>query len=249
MSKYYFVGTYLPPIRFDAPPEISIGELDTLFRDNLNESDYRKLVEIRQFYDILNLRSLWMKQELDPRGDKTPMELEEALITHSGLPEFVYEFIDRYPKKEDRIHHFPQLLALFFKLGEKKNHSFLRKYLKFERETRLIMTAFRAKKLGRDLSVEFQYEDPEEDLIAQLLALKDAPDFELPEEYKELKVLFEKYSDQPMELQKALDEYRFNEIEKLVNMADVFSFERMLAYFIQFLIIEKWAEINKGKLE
>ncbi len=247
MAKYYFVGTFLPSLSLDAPPEITFGELDVLYRDNLTCRDYEKVFVIRRFYDILNIRSLWLEEELDPRGDMDPLQLGEALVNRYGLPDYVYDFIDRYPKKEDRIHHFPYLLAKFFQSAETFKDPFLRHYLSFERELRLVMTAFRAKKLGRDLSVEFQYEDPEEDLIAQILAQQDAKSFEPPEKYRDLKTLFEKLGDQPMALEKALDEYRFEKIDSLVDMADVFSIERMLAYFCQFLLVEKWHEMDKAK--
>lgn len=245
MAKYYFVGTLLPSLSFDASPEISFGKLEVLLKDNLTSRDYEKTLAVRRFYDILNLRSLWLEGEFDSRGELTALELNEALVNRLDLPDYVYEFIDRYPKKEDRIRYFPFLLAKFFQGAERLSDPFLRRYLNFERELRLVMTAFRSKKLGRDLNVEFQYEDPEEDLIAQLLAQKDAKIFELPEKYKNIKVLFEKYSDNPLALQKGLDEYRFETIENLVDMADVFSIERILAYLVQFLLVEKWFELDK----
>lgn len=222
MANYYFVGTYLPSLSLEAAPEITFSELDVLYRDNLSQRDYEKVLVIRRFYDILNIRSLWLEEELDPRGEMDPLELGEALITRSGLPGYVYDFLDLYPKKEDRIHHFPYLMAKFFQSAEHFGDPFVRRYLTFERELRLIMTAFRAKKLGRDLSVEFQYENPEEDLIAQLLAQQDAKSYEPPEKYKDLKYLFEKHGDHPLALEKALDEYRFETIDSFVDMSDVF---------------------------
>jgi hypothetical protein len=247
MTKYYFVGTLLPSLSFDVPPEISFEKLESLLRDNLTTRDYEKTLVIRRFYDILNLRALWLEEEPDPRGELTALELDEALANRIGLADYIYEFIDRYPRREDRIHHFPFLLARFFQSAELLKDPFLRHYLSFERELRLVMTAFRAKKLGRDLSVELQYENPEEELIAQLLAQQDAAVYEPPEKYKDLKVLFDKYGDNPLALQKALDEYRFEMIEGFVDMADVFSIERILAYLVQFLIVEKWFELDKDK--
>lgn len=247
MAKYYFVGTLLPSLSFDSKPEMSFAQLEVLLRDNLTSSDYEKTLIIRRFYDILNLRSLWLEEELDPRGELSSGLLEEALVDHSGLPAYVYEFSERYQKKEERLHHFPFLLARFFQSADELKDPFLRHYLNFERELRLVMTAFRAKKLGRDLNVELQYENPEEDLIAQLLAQQDAKTYEPPEKYKELKLLFEKYGDTPLALQRALDEYRFEKIESFVDMADSFSIERVLAYFTQFIIVEKWFEIDKAR--
>lgn len=247
MAKYYFVGTLLPSLSFDVPPEMSLEKLEVLLHDNLTPRDYEKTLDLRRIYDILNLRALWQEEEFDPRGQFSEYELSEGIMNRVGLPDYVYEYVDRYPKIEDRLHHFPFLLAKFFQTAQDLKDPFLRKYLSFEREIRLVMTAFRAKKLNRDLNVEFQYEDPEEDLIAQLLAQQDAKTYEPPEKYQDLKVLFDKYSDNPMSLQKALDQYRFDMVESLVDMADTFSIERILAYLVQYMIVEKWSELDKDK--
>jgi hypothetical protein len=50
-----------------------------------------------------------------------------------------------------------------------------------------------------------------------------------------------------MALQKALDQYRFDMVENLVDMADTFSIERILAYLVQYMIVEKWSELDKDK--
>lgn len=247
MAKYYFVGTLLPSLSLGAPPEISLEKLEVLLRDNLTCHDYEKTKILRRFYDILNLRALLLNDDFDPRGELSAYEMGEALINHVGLPDYVFEFIDRYPKTEDRLHHFPYLLAKFFQEARNLKDPFLRDFLEFEREMRLVMTAFRAKKLGRDLSVELQYENPEEELIAQLLAHQDAGTYEPPEKYKDLKVLFDKYGDQPMALQKALDQYRFEMVENFVDMADTFSIERILAYLVQYMIAERWSQLDQDK--
>ena len=128
-----------------------------------------------------------MGEEIDPFGEMTVLELGESLMGHSGFPDYVFEFIDSNPHKADRIRNFPYLLAKFFQSADQIDDPFIRSYLHFERKLRLVMTAFRAKKLNRDLNAEFQYEDPEEEIIAQLLAYKDAKNFEPPEKFKEIK--------------------------------------------------------------
>lgn len=247
MSQYYFIGTILPNLSFDAPPEITFSTLDTLLRDNLAQTDYEKTKVIRRFFDILNLRALWSGEEIDPKGELDAYELEEALVSNAGLPDYIFDFLARYHTLGERLHHFPFLLAKFFQSAEQERDSFLRKYFSFERELRLVLTGFRAKKLGSDLSIELQYEDPEEDLIAQLLGQKDAKIFEPPEKYQELKLLFEKYEDEPLLLQRALDEYRFNYIDQLVDMPDVFSIDRILAYMAQLIVVDNWFNLDKKK--
>lgn len=247
MSNYYFLGTFLPSLSFDAVPEMTLLQLNELMRDQLTTHDYKKVLIARQFYDVLNLRSLWLGEPLDPLGEKNKIELEEALLEQVGLPPFVYEFIDTYEKSSERLRYFPLLLAKFFQSVEKIKDPFLRSCLIMERELRLVLTAFRAKKLGRLLSLELQYENPEEELIAQLLAQQDAPNYELPEKYQSLKLLFEKEGNRPLELQKALDQYRFNKLESFVDPADGFSIDRILAYFLQLIIVSKWFELDKAK--
>jgi hypothetical protein len=247
MKHYYFIGTMIPLLTFDAQPEITFEEYQTLLSDNLSEKDFDKVVAVRKFFDILNLRSLWMGQPFDPRGTMAPLDMGEALMSGTGFPAYVFEFIDAHEKSADRLRHFPQLLSKFFKSGEINKDPFLRRYFNFERELRLVLTAFRAKKLGRDLNVEMQYEDPEEDLIAQILAQENAEIYEPPEKYQELKWVFNKYGDDPLQLQKALDEYRFNTIENMVDMSDTFSIERLLAYLMQLILVEEWFEFDAGK--
>lgn len=247
MTNYYFVGVYLPALSFDVAPEISFQEFDDLLRQNLTVSDYAKTKKIREMYDILNLRSFWLGQPLDPRGEMQKREIEEALITQAGFPVYLYDFLGRYEKVEDRLRHFPWLLARFFQTAVQESSGFVRAYLQFEREWRLVFAGFRAKKMGRDLRVELQYEDPEEDLIAQMLAQKDAKEYEPPEKYEHLKVLFEKHGNDPLALEKGLDQYRFDYIDQLVGLEDQFSIDHILAYMVQLIIVEKWFELDKNK--
>lgn len=247
MSQYYYIGSILPKLSFEHAPEINFSELDVLLKDNLSPKDYQKTKAIRRFFDILNLRALWIDESIDPHGEMSAREIEEALINNEGLPDYIFDFLARYHAKEERLQHFPFLLAQFFKQAEQDKDPFLRAYFKFERELRLVMTGFRAKRLGRDLDKEMEYEDPEEELIAELISQKNAKIFEPPEKYEEIKLFYEKFGDDPLLLQKALDEYRFNFIDQLVDMSDVFSIERILAYMAQLIIVEKWFELDKAK--
>jgi hypothetical protein len=246
MANYYYVGTFLPPLSFDRLPEITWSELSDLLQDNLSASDLEQTRIVRRLYDVLNLRSFWLDEEFDAWGNLDSMELEEALFNQEGLPTYVYDFLENYEKKEERLRHFPALLAAFFQRGVEAK-GFVHQYLNFEREWRLVFTAFRAKQLGRDLSVELQYENPEEELIAQMLAMKDAKTYEPPEKYEVLKELFDKHFSDPLALQRALDEYRFNTIDRLVEQEDLFSIDRILAYLVQFMIVQKWFTLDQNK--
>lgn len=246
MSSYYYIGTSLPDLVVGMQPGLSFNELKDLLRDNLSEKDYDLTRVIRFLYDILNIRALWLGEPLDLHANYSENELEESLISQVGLPDYVYEFLENHESLEDRLRHFPGLIAKFFKVASLTSTGFLSEYLAFERNWRLVFTALRAKALGRDLLVELQYEDSEDELVAQMISQKDAKNYEPPEDFLELKKLFEEHYRNPLSLEKALCEYRFNTIDRLIGM-DVFTLRRILAFVAQDIIVEKWFELDKKK--
>lgn len=246
MANYYFLGTLLPDLSLDQPPEISFRELKQLLHDNLSDRDYEKACVIRNFYDMCNLRFYWKGEPLDPLGNLNENTLEEALVTRTVFPPYVFQFADKYENNEEKARHFPELLSTFFQNEIAQAHGAFKVYLTLERDLRLILLAFRAKKLGRDVVKELQYENPEDEIVAQILAQKDAQAYEPPEKYADLRPILAQYYDHPLELQKALAEYRLNKIEEIL-VKDPFSINRILAYLVELIIVEKWQQLDKQK--
>jgi hypothetical protein len=244
MMKYYFLGTLLPELHIGEPPEIGFREYEQLLKENLSDADFAKTHIMRNLIDIINLRFYWKGEPLDPLGNYTESDLEEAFATQSMLPAYVFDFVDKYENKSDRLHYFPVLLSTFFTKEIERSSGFFKAYLILERELRLVMAAFRAKKLKRDILVDLQYEDPEDPIIAQILAQKDASTYEPPVGYEQLKLIFEKYHNHPLEIQKALVKFRFDKFEEMLGL-DFFSADRMLAYLIELMLIEKWQQMDK----
>lgn len=246
MTHYFFVAASLPSLYLGNPPEMGFHDFEILLKDNLLAKDYEQIEILRRYYDLLNIRAFWKGEEFDPYGNLNETELETRVIDQENLPHYVLDFLKRYKTKEEEIKHFPLLLADFFKKEVSKADPFVRHYLDFERKLRLIMVGFRAKLLGRNLASELQYEDPEEELIAQILAQKDAPAFEPPEGFEDLKALFEQHAQFPLKLYQALAEYRFKKIGAMVGV-DVFAFRYVLGYLARLIIAEKWMELDKKK--
>lgn len=243
MKNYYFLATMLPPLQMGTPPEIPFEEFDYLLRLNLSVSDYAQTTVIRRFYDLQNIKAFWKDEPLDPHGNFDVVELEEALIAREGFPDYVYSFLDKHDSKEERVRFFPGLIAAYFREEIARATGFLREYLKFEREWRLVLIGFRAKQLDRDLAAELQFEDFQDDLVAQILAQKDAPRYLPPEGYETLEALFQEYGKLPKELYLALDAYRFAKIESLLKL-QLFSIGRILGYLVQLIAVEQWQFLN-----
>ena len=246
MTKYYFVGAMLPDLTIGIQPEITFAEFDALLRLNLKNSDYQLTRIYRRYWDIRNVYALWTGDELDPRGNLSERGLGEALLATEDLPPYVQDYLIQYETKEERIAHFPELIQVYFREESKKAKGILKEVLRLERELRLTLACFRAKKLGRDIAAEVQLEDPEDPFVAQLLAYKDAKTFEPPERFESLKPIFEAYSDSPMELHQALYEFTFQELNQIVG-TELFTIERLIIYMVQLIMAEKWMELDKKK--
>lgn len=246
MTNYYFLTTALPPLQLGVEPDISFYDFSHLLKDNLSKEDYAQTVVIRRFYDLENLRAFWKKETFDKRGNFTFTELENSLISHEGLPSYIYNFVDAYETTSERLRNFSSLLSAYYYNETALSHGFLKQYLIFEHHWRLVFTGFRAKQLGRDLATELQFEDPNDDLVAQILAQKDANKFIAPDGYEDLQALFEKHAENPLDLYQALCAYRFAKVEQMVGI-DLFSIDRVLAYMVQLIMVEKWMELDKVK--
>lgn len=245
-GEYYFLAASLPDIEIGTPPDLSFYQLSYLLRENLRKEDLAQTIVMRRYYDLQNIRAFLLENPLDHRGFYDENRLEENLLTQSGFPEYVFSFLNRYEQLEERIKNFPSLIADYFRFESEKATGFLKEYLLFERDWRLIQTAFRAKRLGRDVVEELQFEDPYDEIVAQILAQKDAKTFEPPTRYSNLKALFDQHADVPMELHQAFCEYRFQKIDSL-SRGELFSMERILSYMAQLIIVEKWLELDEQK--
>jgi hypothetical protein len=247
MTKYYFLVTSLPDLHFGVAPDLSFQEFKTLLKDNLTPSDYAKTRQIRWFYDILNIRAFWKNDPWDHWGNLDVNELKEDLVVREGaLPDFVYQFLDEHESLDDRLKYFPMLFASYFDSNLKQANGFLKTYSQFEKNLRLALTGFRARQLGRELTKELQFEDPEGDIVAQLLAQKESKSYEAPVGFEDLKPILEQYYHAPVELQKALVEYRYNKLQATLGI-DVFSIDYILLYMVNYIMVDKWTQLDKQK--
>jgi hypothetical protein len=244
--QYYFFLLALPPLSFKSRPEISFKEIMQMATLNLSVDDFEKVKQLLNWIDLYNIKALWMGLPLDDKGNFSEKELEELLLAQDeSLPEYLLDFLDRYDGKEVRLSHFPSLFASLYQSGSEKK-GFLGDYYRIERDTRLILTALRAKSLKRDLVRELQFEDPFDPLVSFILAQKDTTDFTPPVEYEELRNLFVENHLEPEKLHRSILEYRLNKIEELEETTS-FSIDQVLSYIAQFLIVDGWFHLNKEK--
>jgi hypothetical protein len=243
---YYFTVLALPPLSLKSPPEMSFQELKKLCALNLKPSDFNKLSLLLQTVDIYNIKAFWLGFPLDDRGNYQAKDLEEALLVKEQIPPYVIDYLDQYESTSERLKNFSSLYVSLFEKAAADEGGFLLKYFTFEREVRLILTALRAKQMGRDLPQELQFEDAEDPFVAYILAQKDAPDFMPPLEYEELKTLFVENRRDPEKLNRAILQYRFDRIEEMEDEKP-FEIDAILGYAARLLILEDWHRLDKEK--
>ena len=246
MANYYYVAASLPPLVLGQKPEISFNELTTLLNINLTKKDLEKTVVLRRFTDLQNIRSLLLEEPIDPRGNLNEKELDEALLIHDILPEYVFDFLDQFEMLPDRLRNFFGLYSKFFAEETPKQKGFLANYLTFEHHWRLVMAALRAKELGRDITHELQFEDFSDTLVAQILAQRDALAYEPPPEWQELEELILASGPDPWQRYKAFAAWRFKKIEEMVDRP-LFSIDWILAYMARLILCESWYELDELK--
>jgi hypothetical protein len=249
MKNYYFLVPSLPPLSLKEKPDITFEKLAALLEIGLTKEDLEKTRVLRRFVDISNIRSLLLEEKIDPRGNLNEKELDEALLIKNILPQYVFDFLDRFEKVADRIRNLSGLLSQYFAIEIPKAEGFLKKYLQFERDCRLVLLALRAKQLGRDVVRELQFEDLSDPLVAQILAQKDSDHYEPPEEYKELKELIASCYGDPWLENRVFAEYRFKKIDEM-SEDKLFTIDQILAYMAKLMIIEYLLELDeeRGKL-
>lgn len=251
MNEYFFLASLLPPLEIGHVPTLGFIEFKTLLNENLSRKDLQKIHEFLHLIDLENLRALWAGQPLDPRGNYTREQMNQALVDYAweggvSFPPYLTDFLEKYRGTEERLQHFPLLMTRFFEYEIEHNSGFVKEYFAFQRELRLVMLGFRAQKLGKNVAEELQYEDGSDPIVAQILAQADGKTYEPPFEYKELKPIFEAYWNSPLEMHKALYEYQFNHIIELWG-TEPFTIDRILNYLARLILVERWLELNVQK--
>lgn len=243
--SYYFALLALPPLSMKIRPDLSFEELKELLSMNLSPEDRKQWEALRQRIDLYNIRAFWLGQPLDDRGNLNAKNLEEVLLIGDYLPIYFSDYLNRYETVSDRLAHFSELAALFYRDEEGRGKGFLLQYFWFERELMLILAALRAKQTGKDVMRELQFEDPSDPLVAYILAQKDAAEFTPPKEWDALKVLFADNSRNPKKLHRSILEYRFEKIEEMYQEYTPFSTDQILGYAAGFLVAEEWFSLDR----
>ncbi len=248
MSRYVFLVPFLPPLSLDKPPELSFEELISLLQVNLNRKDLEKIKVLRLAVDLSNIRNLLLGKPIDPHGNFSEKELDEALLLKSDLPQYVFDFLDQFEDSATKLKNFWGLFTQFFAEEIAKQKGFLKSYLTFERESRLVLLSLRAAQAKKDLLQELQFEDPLDPFVTSILLQKGLERYTPPSEYTRLNEIFFTYYKDPWEQYRAFTEYQFAAVADIVSKS-LFSIDHILCYVAQFILVESLYHLDRKEGE
>lgn len=251
MSFSTYVKASLPDLHLDQEPEITFDDVVFRLYNYMPASFLEEVKVVRRLIDLNNIRALFYNDAFDQRGNLTETELESALEHQTILPDYVFDFLDTYTSNEKRVKNIGKIFVRYFQIEGDRARGFLKEYLQFEREVRLLTTAYTGKKLGFDLDRQFQFEETSDDFVHFILSQKDREGIVFPLEYRDLEEIFAT-SQTPIERHQRFNRFKFHRFEELYIRRQ-FSKQALLFYFIQFLIVDSYyrldEKVGKGVIE
>jgi len=248
MSRFFIYGT-LPSLEFKVKPEISSRALSELFELNLGKITMRKVEVMRRWIDIINIYEILNEGNFDKRGNYSKSTIKALLANEEELPRYVFDFFHEYEEVEDRRDHFSKVIAHYFCEEKKGARGLLKEFLVFEHALRILIAGFRARKGGRDLARELQYEDVDDPIVAAVLMQKDrGGKFQFPIDYEDLEKVLEDVGSDPSKQYEGIARYRFEFYMKYFTNS-FFSLEGIIAYMLALWILEDFFVLKRDEGE
>ncbi len=248
MDNTFFVAPSLPTLVLGEDPEVTFEEVMFRLSVNLDRKSLKMVQTIRLLVDLYNIRALYLQQPLDEHGNLNEKELDEALLVEADLPDYVFDFLGQFEETGEAARHFFGLLSRYYSEEIPRQSGFLKELLKFQREVRLVLAGYRAKKMKRDITRELQFEDFTDPFVAYILAQKDLEEFEAPAEYQDLIQKLHDCGEDPWEQHKASVQYEFERIEEMTGYP-LFSLDWILGFVARLMLVERWNALDPEKGE
>ena len=244
MSRLFFLSSLLPQLGLIDPPELFFDDLCFLYQENLNARDKARFKQMRSRLDLANIAKVIEGRPVDPRGNLTEQELEEALLHKVGFFDELFYFLEAFEQKEDQLDHFPEIELLFLKREAKQSEGFLSFYFRFEFELHLALASYRGLKLELDPLGALSDELKEDQFVQHLAAQNDVRSWTATGFMGDLKEVLIKHEAEPAALHEAITQYKFNKIQSTMEET-LFSIDYILGYFALFMLVEDYQKLKK----
>jgi hypothetical protein len=247
--NYYYLVAGLPDILLDERKiHFTLVEFKQELKFHLHSKDYQLVEYLFLQYDNINLLNILQKKdaEFNPLGNYSEIFLTDEIKEPEKLPGYMKKFLEAY-REENPI--YPnlslenQLTWLYFDYMLGQKNEFLQKWFTALRNVNNILTIYNSRKFG--LNIENQMIGDYE--LTQAAKRTTAKDFGLANEFgyiDEIIGIFENNDILEQEISIDLLKWKYLNI---LNTFNYFTIERILAFIIEFIMVERWSKLDTEK--
>lgn len=216
-----------------------------LFKMNLSNQDWIKVQKIRLLFDLRNTVESSSQSLLFPYGNYSKEDLQQLVLGEEIFNQETLDMIKQYENHADLRKHFYPILTRYFQtvIGEEKG--FVKDFFIFEHQMRILLTAYRAKRMNRSVLTELSYEDIADPFVTDIFNQKEAAKFEFPYGFEELQPELESTSS-PQKEHEVVFRFKFQHFQKNVD-EDYDSVDSLLAYMVQLIYLEGYYQLSEER--
>lgn len=244
MDYIAFIAGLPEMMREERRLPLTVAEFRMQLKDYIREKDERVLDLFFLPADHVQVLRLLRHEEADAGGQTVyPLALlaEEVAEPDGRIPVYLQEFITDF--KEGRLE--PGVLPENVLAGRycdymlRSGNRLVRRYTEFAMNLKNLVAALTARKHGRDVAREVVGSNE----FAAALRSSAAKDFGLALDYPYVeRVMALMEAGDLVERERGLDMMRWDFLDEAV-LFEYFSFERVISYLLQLMILERWSRM------
>lgn len=244
--NYYCLIAGLPDILVDQKKiPFSLIELKKELQYQLHPKDYQLVEYLFLPYDNINFLNILQKKdaEFNPLGNYSESFFMDEIKEPENLPGYMKKFLEAY-REEKSIH--PnlslenQLTWLYFDFMLEQKNEFLRDIFTIIRDINNIFTIYNARKFGLNIETQMigNYE------LTEAAKKTTSKDFGLASEITPIDEIIGIYENNDiLEQEMSIDLLKWRHMNNL-NTFNYFTIEFILAYVLNFIIVERWSNLD-----
>ncbi len=244
--NYYYLIAGLPDILIDQKKiPFSLIELKQELQYHLHPNDYQLVEYLFLPYDNINFLNILQKKdaEFNLLGNYSQSFFIDEIKEPENLPDYMKKFLEAF-REENPFH--PnlslenQLTWLYFDFMLEQKNKFLRDIFTTIRDINNIFAIYNARKF--DLNIENQMIGNYE--LTEAAKKTTSKDFGLASEITPIDEIIGIYENNNLlEQEMSIDLLKWRHMNNL-NTFNYFTIEFILAYVLEFIIVERWANLD-----
>ena len=244
--NYYYLVAGLPDILLEQKKfPFTLIELKQELKYHLHTNDYKLVEFLFLQFDNINFLNILQKKEAEfnPLGNFSESFFIDEIKEPEKLPEYMKKFLEAY-REENPI--YPnlspenQLTWLYFDYMLEQKNKFLKEWFTTLRNINNIFAIYNSRKFGLDIENQMigNYE------LTEAARKTTAKDFGLANEFPHIDEIIGIYENADiLEQEISIDLLKWKYLNNL-NTFNYFTIEPILAFVIEFMMVERWAKLD-----